>query len=169
MSSTLPFSGKKRLRFAPFICIFSASPLTLARCHHRLNLLTSLSCLRLHLIPQSLSSLLSLPLQPNSCERPTLCLYFLTSHSLLIPLIYYIEPLEAADILDSAPTISPNLLNQVPSDLHIYLPEGHILRVNFFYLKPKQHPAKFTSSFGFHHYIPLVFLLLLWSFLLSIV
>lgn len=39
---------------------------------------------------------------------------------------------------------------------------------NFFYLKPKQHPAKLTSSFGFHHYLLLVFLLLLWSFLLSI-
>jgi hypothetical protein len=44
-------------------------------------------------------------------ELPTR--YFLTSHSLLIPLTYYIEPLEDADIIDSAPIISPNLLNWV--------------------------------------------------------
>lgn len=49
--------------------------------------------------------------QPNFLELPTR--YFLTSHSLLIPLTYYIEPLEDADIIDSAPIISPNLLNWV--------------------------------------------------------
>lgn len=147
MSSTLPFSGKQCHRFPPFMRIFSVSPLTTGSlpsafksAHISLMLKTS------PYSPVSLQPSLSLPSQPNSCELPTLCLYFLTSHSLLIPLIYYIEPLEAADILDSAPTISPNLLNQVSSDLHIYLSEGHILMFNFFYLKPKQHPAKLKSK-----------------------
>lgn len=70
--------------------------------------------------------------QPNFLELPTLCLYFLTSHSLLIPLTYYIEPLEPADIIDSTPIISPNLLNWVFSDLYIYFCKRHILPFNSF-------------------------------------
>lgn len=72
------------------------------------------------------------PLFPSQTSFSSLHFVFLTSHSLLIPLIYYTEPLEAASIIDSTPTISPNLLNQVPSDLYIYLYKGHILMFNLF-------------------------------------
>lgn len=76
-----------------------------------LNLLVSLSCLKTSPDSQSLSSFSGVSSQPDFLELPTLCLYFLTSHSLLIPLTYYIEPLEAACITDSTPIISPNLPN----------------------------------------------------------
>ena len=90
-------------------CIFSASSSLL----HAI----SITCAHVSVSPvlkkASPGSLITLQPSPSfPSQTPFSCLHFvfLTSHSLIL-LICYIEPLEAAGIIDSAPNISPNQLS----------------------------------------------------------
>lgn len=111
-------------------CIFSALP------SYRLNSmpsafqfqlsLSSLSCLKKTspYFSIALQPSPSLPTQPTFLELPTLCL----SHIPLLP--HPTDTLhctfEAASIIDSTPTISPDLFTEVPSDLpYLFIQTTH--------------------------------------------